>query len=107
MLHRVVLALGLILLVSVAAVRMADGEVPTDADFVDCNREAPEAVRTGAASPTTADTARARAETVRSPGFMGKVIASSDPQIHGMEAEGAKDATYQAAYRGCMRRKGF
>jgi len=105
MLYRIVLALGLLLLVSVAAVRMTHGEVPTDADFVDCNREAPEAVRTGAASPTTADTARA--ETVRSPGFMSKVIESSDPQIHGMEAEGAKDATYQAAYRGCMRRKGF
>jgi len=24
-----------------------------------------------------------------------------------MEAEGAKNATYQAAYRACMRRKGF
>jgi hypothetical protein len=34
-------------------------------------------------------------------------IVSSDPQIHGMSAEGAKDATYQAAYRSCMRRKGF
>jgi len=112
MLYRIVLALGLLLLVSVAAVRMTHGEVPTDADFVDCNREAPEAVRTGAASPTIDDRARAdiersRAETVRSPDFMGKVIASSNPQIHGMEAEGAKDATYQAAYRGCMRRKGF
>jgi len=35
------------------------------------------------------------------------VIESSDPQIHGMNAEGAKNATYQAAYRSCMRRKGF
>ncbi len=108
--YRLALALGLILLVSVAAVRMVNGEVPTGADFVDCNREAPEAVRTGAASPTTGDRARAdtaRAETVRFPGFTGNVIESSNPQIHGMEADGAKDATYQAAYRGCMRRKGF
>jgi hypothetical protein len=35
------------------------------------------------------------------------VIESSDPQIHGMQGEGAKNAAYQAAYRSCMRRKGF
>ena len=34
-------------------------------------------------------------------------LHSPDPQIHGMETEGAKSATYQAAYRSCMRRKGF
>jgi hypothetical protein len=38
---------------------------------------------------------------------MRKIVHSPDPQIHGMEAEGAKDATFQAAYRSCMRRKGF
>jgi hypothetical protein len=35
------------------------------------------------------------------------VIESPDPQIHGMDAEGAKNPAYQAAYRSCMRRKGF
>jgi hypothetical protein len=35
------------------------------------------------------------------------VIESPDPQLHGMEAEGAQNAAYQAAYRSCMRRKGF
>jgi hypothetical protein len=35
------------------------------------------------------------------------VIESPDPQIHGMDAEGAKNPGYQAAYRSCMRRKGF
>jgi hypothetical protein len=49
----------------------------------------------------------ARAMTTNPPDFTGKIIQSSDPQIHGMEAEGAKQATYQAAYRSCMRRKGF
>jgi len=39
--------------------------------------------------------------------FTGNVIESSDPHIHGMDAEGTKDATYQAVYRSCMRRKGF
>ncbi len=55
-----------------------------------------------------AENARAGAMTTHSvTDFTGKVIKSSDPQIHGMDAEGAKDARYQAAYRSCMRRKGF
>ena len=37
----------------------------------------------------------------------GPLIESLDPQIHGMDAEATKDATFQAAYRSCMRRKGF
>jgi hypothetical protein len=39
------------------------------------------------------------------PAFTG--IESADPPIHGMDADGAKNAAYQAAYRSCMRRKGF
>ena len=35
------------------------------------------------------------------------VVESSDPQIHGMQRAGANNAAYQAAYRSCMRRKGF
>lgn len=110
--YRVVLALAAISLVSLTTVRMADGEVPTGADVAACNQEAPEAIKVGAAWPTVgdrarADRARAGGETVGSTGFTGTVIESSNPQIHGMAAEGAKDATYQAAYRGCMRRKGF
>jgi len=35
------------------------------------------------------------------------VVESTDPQIHGMQRAGANDAAYQAAYRSCMRRKGF
>jgi hypothetical protein len=69
-------------------------------------------VKARTVSPTTGDHARADrardgAPARSAPGFTGGVIESSDPQIHGMEAEGAKDATYQAAYRSCMRRKGF
>ena len=112
MLYKVVTALALILLVSLAMTRMADGEVPSIADFAACNGEAPHAVKAGTASPTMADHARADrarggAMATNSTDFTGPVIESADPQIHGMEAEGAKNATYQAAYRACMRRKGF
>jgi hypothetical protein len=104
-------ALALILLVSVTATTAADGEVPTAADSAACNEEAPGAAKAGMASPIPGDHARAdrvRAGTMaRAITFRGRLIESPDPQIHGMEAEGAKDATYQAAYRTCMRRKGF
>src|SRR5712691_7866913 len=101
--YKVVIALVLSLLVSLAATRTADGKVPTAADFAACNQQAPEAVKAGTASPTPgdhvrADSARASAVTTNYTDFTGKVIESSNPQIHGMEAEGAKDATYQAAY---------
>jgi hypothetical protein len=107
-----VIALALILLLSLAATRTVDGEVPTAADFAACNEEAPQAVKAGTASPimgdhSRADRERAGAMTTDSRAIRGKVVESSDPQIHGMAAEGAKDATYQAAYRSCMRRKGF
>ena len=110
--YKVVILLALILFVSFAATRTADGEVPTAADFAACNELAPQAVKAGAASPimgdhVRADRARGAAMTTNSADFARNVIESSDPQIHGMEAEGAKNATYQAAYRSCMRRKGF
>ncbi len=106
------IALALILLLSLAAPQAVDGEVPTAADFAACNDEAPRAVKAGTASPITgdhvrADRARGGATTPNSVDSTAKIIESSDPQIHGMEAEGAKNATYQAAYRSCMRRKGF
>ena len=112
MLYTLVRALALILLVSLAAARTADSQVPTAVDSARCNEEAPQAAKAGTASPITSD--RRRAESARvgtltpnSVDLTGKFIESSDPQIHGMNLEGAKDATYQAAYRSCMRRKGF
>jgi len=110
--HRTANALALIVVVSLTATGRAEGQVPTPADFAACNAEAPKAVKAGSASPTTGD--HARAGTVRgdattsSPGDdRGTRVESTDPQIHGMSAEGAKNAAYQAAYRSCMRRKGF
>jgi hypothetical protein len=110
LIYRLVLLLGLLVVLSLSATRAAHGGVPTAADFVDCNAEAPQVVKAGAASPTTGDHARAdgaRGGTTSSTGSTGPVVHSPDPQIHGMQAEGAKSATYQAAYRSCMRRKGF
>jgi len=109
--YKFVMVLALIFLISFAATRTVDAEVPTAADFAACNEEGPRAVKAGSASPTTgdhvrADSARGGAITTNYTNF-GQVIASADPQIHGMKAEEAKNATYQAAYRSCMRRKGF
>jgi hypothetical protein len=103
-------ALVLIFVVSLATT--AEGQVPTSADFAACNEEAPKTIKAGTASPTTGDRARADnlpadAKTFAVPYGGGKAIESPDPQIHGMSAEGATNAFYQAAYRSCMRRKGF
>ena len=102
----------LILLLSLAAAGRVDGEVPTAADVAACNQLAPQAVETGSASPIVGDHARAerargQGATTSSMDVTRKAVESSDPQIHGMEWNGAKDAAYQAAYRSCMRRKGF
>jgi hypothetical protein len=102
----------LVLLLSLAATGRVDGAVPTAADVAACNELAPQVVKTGSAPPIRGDHARAerargQATTASSTGVTTKAIESSDPQIHGMEGDGARNAAYQAAYRSCMRRKGF
>ena len=95
------------------ALGIAHADVPTAADIAACNREAREGVGGRAVSPTSRDVAEADAArkvdtgTVEPPGVAAHVTQSPDPQIHGMDGEGAKDATYRAAYRVCMRQKGF
>jgi hypothetical protein len=110
--HHIASALALIVIVSLTTTGTADGQVPTHADFAACNAEAPKSVKAGSASPTTGDLTRA--DTVRGDATAssprdekGTGIESSDPQIHGMSAQGARNAAFQAAYRSCMRRKGF
>jgi hypothetical protein len=110
--YQAVTAIALMLLVPVAAARPAYGQIPTTADVTACNDEAPRAVKAGTASPIPGDHARAAGaraagRTVSSTDVPGKALESSDPQLHGMQSEGARDATYQAAYRSCMRRRGF
>src|SRR2546427_6673119 len=90
--YRLMVTLALTLLVSLAATRTADGEGPTVADFAACNDEAPEAIKAGTASPimgdhARADSARAGSITMNSIDFTGRVIESSDPQIHGMRQQ--------------------
>src|SRR5712692_2181779 len=105
--YKVVMVLALILLVSLAVTRTVGGEVPTAADFAACNEGAPQEVKAGTASPARGDHLRADSARASAVTTTYTDIESANPQIHGMEAEGAKDATYQTAYRSCMRRKGF
>jgi len=102
----------LLVLLSLIATPPAEAEIPTVADFADCNREAPQAAKAGTVSPTArdqvrADSARASGPAPDAADLRSKGVESPDPQIHGMETEGSRDAAYQAAYRSCMRRKGF
>jgi hypothetical protein len=93
---------------------VAQADVPKSEDIAACNREAQEAVGAGSASskrvtPNTNDATRAtqarrgEAATDRA----GSTTRHGDPQLDGMDAEGAKDPVYQAAYRTCMRKSGF
>jgi hypothetical protein len=93
---------------------MVQADVPKPEDIAACNKEAQETVRSGSASPKTVspntkDASRAaqarRGETAT--GGADSTQRSDDPQLEGMDAEGAKDPVYQAAYRTCMRKSGF
>src|SRR5215813_4244640 len=81
-------------------------QVPKADDIAACNLEAQRAVRAGTGSaesalPNTKD--QNRAAQARETG-KGDDAKSDDPQLVGMDTEGAKDAAYQAAYRTCMRK---
>jgi hypothetical protein len=94
------------LFVVVSLTLIASGSVPTAFDFASCNAEARDAVKTGgraasSAVPSTKDHRRA-VEAQR-----GETRESDDAQLSGMNADGAKDPAFQAAYRICMRRSGF
>jgi hypothetical protein len=108
--RRVAIVLGVALPLSSGIVH---ADVPTIADMTACNQEAQKESRDRSASPNSkdqvdAETARReRTGTAAIPGAVGAVTQSEDPQIHGMDAHGATDAAYRAAYRVCMRRRGF
>jgi hypothetical protein len=88
---------------------VAQAQVPKTEDIAACNHEAREAIRKGPgsrhASPNTKDESRAAG--ARRGDAPAASPESTDPQLEGMDAEGAKDAAYQAAYRTCMRKAGF
>jgi hypothetical protein len=68
----------LVLLLSLAATGRVHGEVPSAADVAACNQLAPQAIKTGSASPIMGDHARAR-ERAR-PGH--------DDELHGRHEQG-------------------
>lgn len=111
-LDRVSIAAGFV--VALTTCGAAYGDVPTAKDFAACNTEAREAVKAGSASPKTAapntkdvsTAAEARRGQAPTDGA-GKIADSPNPQLDGMDAQGAKDPGYQAAYRTCMRKAGF
>ena len=92
---------------------VAHADVPTTGDMASCNQEARDGSPSRSTSPTTKDEADANAarrarDGVAAPRGSTEVITrSEDPQIHGMDGEGATDAAYRAAYRVCMRKRGF
>jgi hypothetical protein len=102
------------LVVTVAAWGTVSADVPKEKDFAACNAAAKEALKAGSASPNTAEpitkdearAAEARRGQVPTDGA-GKIADSPDPQLEGMDAQGAKNPIYQAAYRTCMRKAGF
>jgi hypothetical protein len=94
---------------------LARADVPKPEDMATCNSEAKEAARKGSAAPSTpapnaADERRAgdvrRQDGSRTDGT-GAGMRSADPQIEGIDAQGAKNPIYQAAYRTCMRKNGY
>jgi len=95
------------------ATGIARADVATIGDMTACNQQAREGSPNRSASPTSKDQIDAKAarlerdSTPVPPGATTAVTKSEDPQIHGMDAQGATDAAYRAAYRVCMRQRGF
>jgi len=95
-------------------------EVPTAADFAACNmKAAEEAASNGVSASPRADLpkdatklppdAKPKAGApISDKDPTGTTLSSDkDPQIEGLAADRANDKAYIAAYRGCMRQRGF
>lgn len=95
-------------------------EVPTVADFAACNMKAAEEAKSDAVSasprtdlpkdatqlPPDAKPKAGAPLSQRDP--TGTTLSSDkDPQIEGLAADRANDKVYVAAYRACMRQRGF
>jgi len=89
-------------------------QVPKAENIAACNAEAHHAVNAGMSSgdsprPIAKDHSRAAEarDTKETRQAAGGGAKSDNPQLSGMNTEGAKDPAYQAAYRTCMRKAGF
>jgi hypothetical protein len=107
-------ALLIVSLLGMLAVTQAYAEVPTAADFAACNTKAAEDVKADAASaspraPLPKDATELPSDTRTQPRDpAGRTLSSEkDPQIEGLAADRANDKVYVAAYRACMRQRGF
>jgi hypothetical protein len=105
-----IIASGAALLYATAGVARADAPKPED--IAECNREARERDHASGApnrkdEHSAVDARQPRPESAERTDATGQTTRSPDPQIDGMDAKGAKDAAYRAAYRVCMRKKGF
>jgi hypothetical protein len=107
--RRVCFALQVFTMIGMLAPTTVGAEVARAEDAAACNAEARDAIRPEStarsnAVPNTGDHSRAaQAQQTET----SAVTRSPDAQLDGMDGEGAKDPAYQAAFRGCMRRKGF
>ena len=115
-----IIALITVLVLGVVAVLPVHAEVPTAADFAACNMKAAEqsASDAASASPRTdlpKDATQLPADAKPKAGGRGvlqdqsgsTLSSDKDPQIEGLAADRAKDKAYVAAYRSCMRQRGF
>jgi hypothetical protein len=94
--------------VFIACGGIAGAGAPNDADIAACNHAAREEFRSRSIAPISKDEAGADAARTAAPsGGAEHATQSPDPQIHGMDGEGARDAAYRAVYRVCMRKRGF
>jgi hypothetical protein len=111
------LATGALLALSLfgmLALAPAHAEVPTAADFAACNAKAAQDVKADAASasprgdlPKDATQLPPDTRTQQSDPTGRTLSSEKDPQIEGLDAARAGDKVYVAAYRGCMRQRGF
>ena len=98
----------------------AQAEVPTAADFAACNMKAAQdsASDTASASPRNdlpkdatqlpPDAKPKAGAPISQKDPTGTTLSSDkDPQIEGLAADRANDKVYVAAYRSCMRQRGF
>jgi hypothetical protein len=104
----------------VATAWSVHAEVPTAADFAACNMKAADESASGSvsASPRTElpkEATQLPADAKTNPGGSGvpqdpsgrTLSSEKDPQIEGLAADRANDKVYVAAYRSCMRQRGF
>lgn len=89
-----------------ASVGTALAANPTEADFDACNKEAKSRLSSPAASPSTSGEASG-SESGSTSKDHPSAAPSADTALSGIDPSGKGDPSFQAAYRDCMKRRGF